>query len=90
MSTKDTDSNMNTNEVYPGISDFQMYLFNKGENFQSYRMLGVHKIISDGVEGYRFSVWAPNAKSVQVIGSFNNWSGDGYMCEKVGTGGVWC
>ena len=89
MTTKDTDI-ICANEVYPGISDFQMYLFNKGENFQAYKMLGVHKMELDGKEGYRFSVWAPNAKKVSVTGSFNNWSGDGYVCEKIGTSGVWC
>ena len=90
MATKDTDRNCNAGEVYPGISDFQMYLFNKGENFQAYKMLGVHKMELEGKEGYRFSVWAPNAKSVSITGSFNNWSGDGYVCEKIGTSGVWC
>ena len=86
MSTMD----ITQNEVYPGISDFQIYLFNKGKNFQSYKMLGVHKATVDGKSGYRFSVWAPNAKSVSITGSFNNWSGDGYICEKIGTSGVWC
>ncbi len=90
MSTKDTGKNVMANDVYPGISDFQMYLFNKGENFQSYKMLGVHKVEINESYGYRFAVWAPNAKSVSVIGSFNNWSGDGYGLEKIGTSGVWC
>ena len=88
MSTMDIDNSQG--EVYPGISDFQIYLFNKGKNFQSYKMLGVHKATIDGKCGYRFSVWAPNAKSVSIIGSFNNWASDGYICEKIGTSGVWC
>lgn len=79
-----------SNEVCPGISDFQIYLFNKGENFQSYKMLGVHKAKVSGKDGWCFTVWAPNAQSVEVIGSFNNWNGDGYVCEKVGTSGIWC
>lgn len=90
MTTKDTAKDTSTRDVYPGISDFQMYLFNKGENFQAYKMLGVHKMELEGKTGYRFAVWAPNAKSVSLTGSFNNWSGDGYVCEKIGTSGVWC
>lgn len=88
MPTQDCDNK--SNKLYHGISDFQIYLYNNGKNFQSYKMLGVHKIEEEGKEGYRFAVWAPNAKGVSIIGSFNNWSGDGYMLEKIGTSGVWC
>ena len=44
--------------------------FYNGNAIDAYKLLGCHKI-SDGV--FRFSVWAPNAKSVSVIGDFNNW-----------------
>ncbi len=67
------------------INEFQLYLYNEGTNFQSYEMLGPHKIDN----GWRFAVWAPNAKSVSVAGDFNNWTGDGKLLEKIGTTGVW-
>ncbi len=58
------------------ISDFQLYLHQEGTNYESYRMLGSHKM--DG--GYHFAVWAPNAASVSVVGDFNNWEiGANYM-----------
>ena len=86
---KETDNNVNKENRY-GMTDFQMYLFARGENFQSYKMLGSHKISIGEKTGWRFSVWAPNAKSVSVIGDFNNWCGDGHICEKIGTSGLWC
>ena len=67
------------------INEFQLYLYNEGTNFQSYEMLGPHKI----EKGWRFAVWAPNAKNVSVAGDFNGWTGNGKPLEKIGTTGVW-
>ncbi len=50
-----------------------MYLFNEGTLEHAYRHLGAHFISLNAVEGVRFSVWAPNASSVSVIGEFNHW-----------------
>ncbi len=55
------------------LSDFQLYLFNEGNNFQSYKMLGAHPYTLNGVSGNYFDVWAPNAKAVSVVGDFNSW-----------------
>ena len=53
----------------------QAYLFNTGDNFQSYKMLGARPDLShDGEPGFRFAVWAPNAKAVSVVGDFNFWN----------------
>lgn len=70
---------------YCGISEMQLYLFNEGTNYQAYKMLGSEK--TD--KGTRFAVWAPNAERVSLAGDFNNWTGDGYPLEKIGTTGVW-
>ena len=35
--------------------------------------LGAHLVTREGEAGAVFSVWAPNARSVSVIGSFNAW-----------------
>lgn len=50
-----------------------IYLYNKGQNYKSYQVLGAHLRQRDGVKGVEFTVWAPNAKSVSVVGDFNNW-----------------
>ncbi len=70
---------------WAGISEFQLYLYNEGTNFQSYTLLGAHKIKT----GWRFAVWAPNARAVALAGDFNGWTGDGYPLVKIGTTGVW-
>lgn len=59
---------------YDGITDFALYLFGEGTNHQAYEMLGAHPHCKDGVAGYRFAVWAPNAASVSVTGAFNDWT----------------
>ncbi|MDR4080177.1 MAG: 1,4-alpha-glucan branching protein GlgB [Clostridia bacterium] len=71
------------------MSRFQTYLFNSGDNFKSYEMLGSHKVKIDGVDGWRFAVWAPKAVSVRVVGDFNDWNGYDKMLERIETSGVW-
>ena len=55
------------------ISDYALYLFHQGTNYRAYEMLGAHFVERDGKKGVRFAVWAPHAKSVSVVGDFNNW-----------------
>jgi len=74
---------------WAGISDFQVYLFNTGENFQSYEMLGSHKIMVGNQSAFRFAVWAPNANNVKIAGDFNGWNGFGYDLIRIGTSGIW-
>ncbi len=40
-----------------------------------YRVLGAHHATIDGVHGFLFAVWAPNAQRVSVVGDFNGWDG---------------
>jgi len=51
------------------FTDMDIYLFKEGNHFRLYEKLGAH--LCNG--GVRFATWAPNAKSVSVIGEFNNW-----------------
>ena len=76
-------------EVF-GISEFQTYLFNSGDNFRAYEFLGCHRIKTDDMDGWRFAVWAPNAVKVQVACESNDWSGSGKELIKLGQSGVWC
>lgn len=72
------------------ITDYQTYLFNTGVNYQAYKMLGAHKINIDGKYKWRFSVWAPNAENVSVIGDFNGWSECGDSLNVNRQTGIWC
>ncbi|KRF03640.1 1,4-alpha-glucan branching protein [Paenibacillus sp. Soil766] len=51
------------------------YLLHEGTQYQSYQFLGAHLEERDGCKGVNFAVWAPNAKQVNVSGSFNGWDG---------------
>src|SRR5207237_9882780 len=43
----------------------------------------------DGVEGTAFAVWAPNARSVSVVGDFNSWDGRLHPMRSLGSAGIW-
>ena len=57
------------------VSDWDQYLFGQGNHYEIYKKLGAHLTEKDGVAGTYFAVWAPRAKSVKLIGDFNNWDG---------------
>ena len=56
------------------FSDFDIDLFKSGKHYRLYEKFGAHPLILDGENGVYFSVWAPSAKSVSVIGDFNFWN----------------
>ncbi|MCI5901435.1 MAG: 1,4-alpha-glucan branching protein GlgB [Blautia sp.] len=60
--------------------------FHMGDCVDAYHFLGAHPVSEDGVSGWSFRIWAPNAKAVEVCGDFNEWKGT----PMVGTDcGVW-
>jgi 1,4-alpha-glucan branching enzyme len=73
----------------PAISADDLYLFNEGTLHQTYRVLGSHRQVRDGVNGIRFAVWAPNAERVSVVGDFNSWDGRVHPMSVHGSSGVW-
>lgn len=73
----------------PVLSEYDLYLFNEGNNHKIYEKMGAHIITHDGEEGVHFAVWAPEAQRVSVIGSFNNWDGRIHQMRNRGSSGVW-
>ena len=67
------------------LSDQDIYLFNEGSHFHLYKKLGAHL----GPEGVRFSVWAPDATHVSVIGDFNDWDSSQNPLEPKAESGIW-
>ena len=57
------------------FSEFDVNLFKAGKHFKLYEKFGAHPMTIDGEEGVYFSVWAPSASAVAVIGDFNSWDG---------------
>ncbi|GAF39545.1 glycogen branching enzyme [Agrilactobacillus composti DSM 18527 = JCM 14202] len=60
------------------------YLFNTGNYFESYDFFGCHQ----AGEQYRFTVWAPHAKSVYLVGDFNDWE-ENLPLKLVADTGIW-
>jgi 1,4-alpha-glucan branching enzyme len=72
----------------PFWGEMDAYLFGRGTHYELFEKLGAHKIIHQGVEGVLFSVWAPNARSVSLVGDFNFWDGRVNPMRSLGSG-VW-
>jgi 1,4-alpha-glucan branching enzyme len=73
----------------PSLGDMDLYLAGEGSHYQLYRKLGAHLSEMDGVSGVSFAVWAPSAKRVSVVGSFNNWDGRLFPMRAMGSSGIW-
>ncbi len=56
------------------FSDYDIHLFKEGNAFRLYEKLGARSMSVDGQKGVYFALWAPNAKSVSVVGDFNGWN----------------
>ncbi len=66
--------NKNVLKIESQITEHDIYLFREGSHFKLYEKLGAHLRTINGKDGVLFSVWAPNAASVSVIGNFNQWN----------------
>lgn len=70
-------------------TEFDVHLYHEGNLFRSYSIFGAHQVTVEGIEGVRFCVWAPHAKSVSVVGDFNKWNGSQHSMVKVNEEGIW-
>ncbi len=73
----------------PSLSDFDLQLLGEGNHLRRWEALGSHEVEHDGLRGTRFTVWAPNARRVSVIGDFNGWDGRQHAMRCCGGSGVW-
>ena len=66
------------------------YLFGNGTHYEIYNKMGAHIATKEGMKGVYFSVWAPHASTVYVVGDFNNWSANiDYEMKRFGEGGLY-
>ena len=90
-----TDADGNTWRSYdpysfsPTLSEFDRHLFGAGTHYEIYEKMGGRLMTHEGAKGAAFSVWAPNAKAVSVIGDFNNWDARRSPMRRLGESGIW-
>lgn len=71
------------------ITDNDRYLFATGTWNRSWEKLGAHPDVQDGVAGWHFAVWAPDVRSVHVVGPFNGWDAKANPLAPLATSGIW-
>ncbi len=71
------------------LTDYDLYLWSEGSHHRAWEKMGAHLVEVDGVVGTRFALWAPNARSVSVIGDFNGWDETAHYMNNLGDSGVW-
>ena len=70
----------------PQYTERELKKFEAGIFYNIYEKMGAHPMTIDGVEGVYFSVWAPCAMRVSVVGDFNLWDGRRHQMRKLGEG----
>ena len=73
----------------PTVGELDLHLAGEGRHEELYGRLGAHARELDGVAGVSFAVWAPNARSVSVVGEFNGWDGRLHPMRTLGASGIW-
>ena len=71
------------------LNPADVYLFGEGTHEKLYEWLGAQVVEIEGVAGTLFTVWAPNAKRVSVVGDFNYWDGRLHSMRKHLASGLW-
>src|SRR5881396_1834336 len=69
----------------PTLGELDLHLFGEGKHERIYEKLGAHVVTHEGKRGVAFAVWAPNAKSVSVVGNFNDWNGSSHQMRRLGS-----
>ncbi|HEY5231368.1 MAG TPA: 1,4-alpha-glucan branching enzyme, partial [Galbitalea sp.] len=73
----------------PSVGEVDLYLWGQGRHEQLWEVLGAHFRPHEDVVGTSFSVWAPHAKAVRVVGDFNGWNGVQWAMRRLDDNGVW-
>ena len=78
-----------TSGLSPTLGEMDLHLFGEGKHERIYEKLGAHVITHEGKRGVAFAVWAPNAKTVSVVGDFNGWKSEKHSMRSLGSSGIW-
>ncbi len=73
----------------PTLSEDDLYLIGKGDEHKIYDKLGSHIKTYGDIKGTAFTVWAPTARRVSLVGEFNEWDGRYHQMRMLGSSGIW-
>ncbi|MGE0710130.1 MAG: 1,4-alpha-glucan branching protein GlgB [Planctomycetota bacterium] len=73
----------------PSLGELDLHLIGEGRHLRLWEALGAHAVEHEGVDGVRFTVWAPAARRVSVVGDWNRWDGRRHPMRSLGRSGVW-
>jgi 1,4-alpha-glucan branching enzyme len=73
----------------PTLGDLDLHLIGEGSHERLWDVLGAHPRTHQGTSGVAFAVWAPNARSVRIVGDFDRWDGRLLPMRSLGSSGVW-
>jgi 1,4-alpha-glucan branching enzyme len=65
------------------FTELDMYLLGQSTHYDIYKKLGAHPVTVKRKKGVLFDLWAPGAKRVWVIGSFNDWDETSHEMERL-------
>lgn len=71
------------------LSDYDIHLLGQGQHYRAWEKLGAHPGEHQSKQGTWFSVWAPNAEAVSVVGEFNGWQEGAASLENHSGSGFW-
>jgi 1,4-alpha-glucan branching enzyme len=90
MKKKSAEQGVEEKDNFSLLTDFDIHLFRSGKHFKLYEKLGAHPATFKNQSGVYFAVWAPNAKTISVIGNFNQWqSGQHNLNPRWDESGIW-
>lgn len=73
----------------PTISNSDLHAIDNGTHEELWKVLGSHYTTAHESVGTAFTVWAPHARAVRVVGDFNGWNGTLHAMRSMGSSGVW-
>lgn len=73
----------------PSFGELDRHYFAKGVHYETYNALGGRLTTHQGCKGTKFTVWAPHASSVSLVGDFNYWDGRINLMRQLADSGVW-
>jgi 1,4-alpha-glucan branching enzyme len=90
---QDAENNQPASFLNPhsSLGELDLYLIAEGRHEQLWKALGaqVKRDEAGALLGTAFSVWAPNAQAVSLIGDHNYWDRNSHQMHRIGSSGIW-